>query len=147
MDAQQQSQLAQSNAAKQAAPLTAEQAQQRQQMEAAMKAQQEQLQAHINQQIQAAVTAYNLDVQRVTIAAQGLEALFKVITSPDVYAETSMEIGSILLDTAKQLGLKLKALINPDKTPVVDNVSCETSAITNEEDDVNSRIKYHNLNS
>jgi hypothetical protein len=99
-------------------------------MEAALRQQQEQIQAHINQQVQAGVTMYNLDVQRLTITAQGLEALFKVITSDKVDADTAVPLADLLLDTAKHVGFKLKALINPEETPAAENVSCETVANT-----------------
>jgi predicted RNA-binding protein with EMAP domain len=62
----------------QAPELTAEQQAQQAQMQAAMRQQQEQLQNHINSEIQKGVQHYNLDVQRLTIAAQGLEAVSKV---------------------------------------------------------------------
>jgi hypothetical protein len=52
-----------------AKPQTAEQQEQQKQ---------EQLQMHINAEIQKGVQLYNLDVQRLTIVAQGLEALHNV---------------------------------------------------------------------
>lgn len=119
MDAQQQAQLAQSNAAKQAAPvLTAEQLKQQQEMQAAMRVQQEQLQAHINQQIQQGITAYNLDVQRLTIAAQGLEACVNAAKT------VGLDLGLDTQSAICHVALKIRGLLV--KAEAAENVSCET---------------------
>lgn len=67
----------------QAPELTAEQQAQQAQMQAAMRQQQEQIQNHINQEVQKGVQHYNLDVQRLTVVAQGLEALHNVSKDTD----------------------------------------------------------------
>jgi len=122
MDAQQQAQLEQSNAAKQAqaAPaLTAEQMQQKQQVEAALRQQQEQLQAHINQQVQAGVTMYNLDVQRLTIAAQGLEACVNAAKA------LGLDLGLDTQSAICNVALKIRGLLVVAEA--ADSVSCETA--------------------
>lgn len=129
MDAQQQAQLDQSNAAKQAqsAPaLTPEQMQQQRAMQEAMQRQQEQLQVHINGEIQKGLVTYNLDVQRevaemqkLTLAAQGLEACVNAAKT------LGLDLGLDIQSAVCNVALKIRQLLG--KAEATENVSCETA--------------------
>jgi hypothetical protein len=129
MDAAQQAQLAQSNAAKQTPPLTAEQVAQQKAMQEAMAQQQQQLQAHINAEIQKGVQFYNLDVQRFAVAAQALKDLVttdQTLADISVSAEDLLRIefvaSSILSGIERSLGINTLST----ELPATEDVSHET---------------------
>lgn len=104
----------------QAPELTPEQQAQQAQMQAAMRQQQEQVQNHINQEVQKGVQLYNLDVQRLTIVAQGVEAIHNVEKNAP-----SKEMSAFCL----ALRTKFEDAIG---IHVTHKVSHETSAVTSE---------------